>query len=163
MSNASQLLARAREAERHRLAEGVDEKLAPEPARLDERNASGSQGSRAHEADLASVHRLATWMDNRFVIPGTGIRFGLDSVLGLIPGLGDTLTLAPSLYIVAIARKLEAPTWVTARMLANIGLDWLIGLVPLLGDILDVRFKANSRNAELLQAHLDRRNRDATG
>ncbi|WGW02500.1 DUF4112 domain-containing protein [Tropicibacter oceani] len=110
--------------------------------------------------DLAKVQRaeaIARNLDNAFRLPFTRITFGWDSLLGLVPGIGDALALAPSLYIVKAARDLDAPRSLQLRMLSNLGADWLIGLVPLLGDIFDVGFKANLRNAALLRAHAQAR------
>lgn len=105
------------------------------------------------EAELASLESLADWLDTKFVIPGTNLRFGLDAVLGLIPGIGDTLTAIPAGHIVLTAQRLGAPTHVILRMVGNIGLDWMVGLVPMLGDVLDAGFKANRRNVALLREH----------
>lgn len=101
-----------------------------------------------------SLDRLAHWLDDRFTIPGTDIRFGLEGLLGLVPGIGDTATSLLSLYLVAQARRLGAPWRMIVRMLVNVFLDWLIGLIPLAGDIFDIAYKANRRNITLLQEHL---------
>jgi hypothetical protein len=93
-------------------------------------------------------------MDALFRIPGTPIRVGADSLLGLIPGIGDTLALAPSGWILYEARRLGAPKRLIARMAANVGIDWLVGLIPLVGDLFDVGWKGNLRNAALILAHL---------
>ncbi len=102
------------------------------------------------------LDRLSHWLDDRFEIPGTGIRFGLDGLLGLIPGVGDTLTALVSLYLVFEARQAGASRWIMASMLLNVGIDWLIGLIPFAGDIFDIAYKANRRNIALLRAHLDK-------
>lgn len=110
-----------------------------------------------HDRDIAKLDSLADLMDSRFRIPGTGIRFGLDAVIGLIPGLGDAVTLLPTLYIIGHARKHGAAGHIQAAMVANAVLDLVIGSIPLLGDLFDVGFKANRRNVRLLKRHLDRR------
>ena len=110
-------------------------------------------GEGMRENDLLKLEQLADLMDNRFVIPGTDIRVGLDAILGLIPGIGDTASLAVSGYIVHKARKAGVHPWLLSRMTWNIFIDWLIGLVPLVGDIFDVSIKANKKNVELLRAH----------
>lgn len=97
---------------------------------------------------------LAQWMDSVFEIPGLGIRFGLDALIGLIPGLGDTLTTLASLYILGAARRYGVPRITMVRMAANIALDYVLGAVPLVGDIFDVYWKANLRNVALLRRHL---------
>src|SRR5829696_4517928 len=83
---------------------------------------------------IARLDRLATLLDTAFFIPGTNIRFGIDAMIGLVPGIGDVITTAMSLYIVHEARQLGAPRHLIARMLANVALDGVVGAVPLLGD-----------------------------
>jgi len=119
--------------------------------------------SAARHADLASrldrLDALAQRMDAAFRIPFTRIRFGWDGILGLLPGVGDTLAVAPAIYIVQQAHDMGASRLLLARMSTNIGIDWLVGLVPLVGDILDVGVKSNARNVALLRQHLQKRNR----
>ncbi|MGI3167664.1 DUF4112 domain-containing protein [Pseudooceanicola sp. C21-150M6] len=102
---------------------------------------------------LDRVDRVAQLMDRAVRLPGTRIRLGLDSVLGLVPGVGDTLTLLPSAFVLAEAHRLGVPRHVMGRMVGNLAVDWAIGLVPLIGDIFDVGWKANVRNAALLREH----------
>ena len=92
-------------------------------------------------------------MDSRFTIPGTSIRFGLDALVGLIPGAGDFVTLLISGYMVTILARNGASGFVVARMALNVLIDALLGSVPVLGDIFDVAFKANIRNMKLMQEH----------
>ncbi|SNR41941.1 DUF4112 domain-containing protein [Puniceibacterium sediminis] len=106
---------------------------------------------------VARAETLARRMDSAFRVPLTGIRIGWDSILGFIPGIGDTVTLLPLAYHIHTAQRLEVPRKTMARMAVNSGIDWLIGLIPLLGDIFDVGFKSNLRNAALLRAHVDQR------
>ncbi len=106
------------------------------------------------ERTLHRLETLAGWLDDRFVIPGTSIRFGLDPVFGLIPGIGDSATAALTLYMILVARSFRLPVRIQAAMLGNLLLDWLVGSVPLLGDLFDIGFKANRRNLELLRRHL---------
>ncbi|MFN3232789.1 MAG: DUF4112 domain-containing protein [Alphaproteobacteria bacterium] len=106
------------------------------------------------EKELERLDRLAGLLDDRFRIPGTSIRMGLDGLIGLIPGIGDTVALAPTAYVVLRAMELGAPKRLVARMAGNAFIDWLIGLIPLLGDVFDIGFKANRRNVELLRRHL---------
>jgi hypothetical protein len=100
---------------------------------------------------LDRLERLAHNLDSRYSV--LGIRFGWDSILGLVPGLGDLATLGPAGFILLEAHRMGAPTSLKARMAANSGLDWLVGSVPLLGDALDVWLKANRRNVALLRDH----------
>src|SRR3954468_16095283 len=104
---------------------------------------------------IARIDALATLLDTAFVIPGTQVRFGLDALIGLVPGIGDAMTTAMALFIVSEARALGAPPWLIARMIANVALDGLVGAVPLVGDAFDVAFRANCRNMALLREHLD--------
>lgn len=106
-------------------------------------------------ARLDRLDALATRMDRAFRLPLTRIRFGWDSILGLVPGVGDTLTMAPAIYIVHQAHDMGASKLVLVRMAANIVIDWLVGLVPLVGDTLDVGVKSNTRNVALLRDHLN--------
>jgi hypothetical protein len=100
------------------------------------------------------VRALARMLDSALKIPGTGISFGLDSIVGLVPGIGDLAGAAFSGYIVLTAARLGVPPSVLARMLLNLGTDTLVGSVPILGDLFDVGFRANIRNSELLDRHL---------
>jgi hypothetical protein len=112
----------------------------------------GSFGYARTRADrIARLDALATLLDTALVLPGTNVRFGLDALLGLVPGIGDIITTAMSLYIVHEARELGAPGHLIARMLANVALDGIVGAVPLIGDVFDVLWRANRRNMRLLQ------------
>ena len=111
----------------------------------------------SHEERLAQVRWLARMMDDSLRIPGTGIRFGWDSVLGFVPGVGDVLTSALSLLIVHHAWQTGASKLTLARMLGNVAADFAIGAIPVIGDVFDFVFKANRRNARLLEQHLNRR------
>ena len=109
---------------------------------------------RERAAREIDVELLARLMDSVFSIPGTRIRFGLDAIIGLIPGLGDTLTSFVSLYILKVASLSGVPRVTLVRMALNIGIDYVVGIVPLMGDVFDVYWKANLKNVELLQRHL---------
>jgi hypothetical protein len=112
---------------------------------------------RTTQADrLERIERLTHFLDEAFQIPGTNIRVGWDTLIGLVPGLGDLATTAMSAYLIQQAREAGASKWVIARMLGNVGLDLTVGAVPLLGDAFDLFFKSNRRNARLLKRHLDR-------
>ncbi len=109
------------------------------------------------QATLARLNRYATLMDARFRVPGTRIRIGLDPIIGLLPGVGDVLGLALSLYVVVEAIRLGVSRPVLFRMLRNVGLEALVGVIPVLGDVFDIAFKANLRNAALLKSYIENR------
>lgn len=108
------------------------------------------------EQRVARIDALARLLDTALVLPGTNIRFGADALIGLVPGIGDAISTALSLYIVNEARALGVPKLLLARMLANVALDGVVGAVPLVGDAFDVAFRANRRNIALLREHLAR-------
>nr|WP_295770951.1 DUF4112 domain-containing protein [Rhodoferax sp.] len=110
-----------------------------------------------HQSALARLDRYATLMDARFRVPGTRIRFGLDPIIGLLPGIGDALGLVLSLYVVVEAVRLGVSKRVLFIMLRNVGLEALVGVVPVLGDMFDIAFKANLRNAALLKSYIEGR------
>lgn len=95
-------------------------------------------------------------LDNSIPIPGTGVRVGLDALMGLIPGAGDLAGGAFSLYILLQAARMGVPRSLLARMGWNLVVDVVVGAVPLLGDLFDAGFKANLRNLALLEGHVDR-------
>lgn len=103
----------------------------------------------------ARARALAKMLDSAIRLPGTKVTIGLDPILGLIPGLGDLAGAALSGYIVLTAARLGAPKSVLAKMLLNLGTDTLVGSVPVIGDLFDVGFRANIRNSELLDRHLE--------
>lgn len=104
--------------------------------------------------EIEKLDRLSTLLDSRFRIPGTPIRFGWDSILGLIPGAGDLASLGPSAYLIYRGYRLGARKRTILRMTANTGLDFIVGAVPVLGDVFDLVFKANNRNFALLRKEL---------
>ncbi len=106
---------------------------------------------------LAKLRQLSVLMDKAFTIPGTNIHFGVDSIVGLIPVIGDTLSVAVSGYIYTFAKRAGVPWHKRMRMVWNIFIDWLIGLIPFIGDIFDVGFKANSKNVDIITAHVEHR------
>jgi hypothetical protein len=102
---------------------------------------------------VARLRRFAVWLDAGIAVPGTSVRFGLDPVLGLVPGLGDAVGALLAGWIFVEAIRLGAPRATLLRIVANIGLDALIGAVPVLGDVFDVVWKANIENVALLERH----------
>ncbi len=107
-------------------------------------------------ARLERLERLARNLNSAFRVPGTGIRVGYDSILGLIPGIGDVAAAAPAAYIVLQSHRMGAPNALLLRQGVNIAIDTVLGAVPLLGDLFDVGYKANRRNVALLRTHLER-------
>lgn len=117
-----------------------------------------------HEAAKARVEWLADFLDTKYRIPGLGYRFGWDSILGLIPGIGDAVAGLMSVYLIWEARRAGAGPGLVLRMVYNMLADTILGAVPILGDLFDFAFKANLRNAELLKEHyskIERRNAGA--
>ncbi len=102
---------------------------------------------------LARLRRLAWLIDGAFRLPGTGFRFGLNSLIGLLPVGGDAILGVISLYIVYEAAQLGLPRWQLLRMLANVGVEVLGGSVPVLGDVFDMALKANLRNLRIIDEY----------
>src|SRR5258707_6599768 len=96
------------------------------------------------------LDQFASLLDDVFRLPGTRIRFGLDAIIGLIPGLGDLITGAMSFLILYGAWQRGLPRVTISRMLANIAIDTLVGSVPIFGDAFDVMWKSNRMNYNLL-------------
>ena len=99
------------------------------------------------------VERIAKWMDSRFVIPGTNIKFGVDPLLSLFPVAGDLITFLISCSLIYTMQSHGASRKVVIRMLLNSTLDTLIGTIPLVGTIFDIFYRANTRNVQLLKEH----------
>lgn len=112
---------------------------------------------RTHEPDLHQIERLANLLDSRWRVPGTQIRFGLDAVVGLLPVAGDMATGLVSFYLVFRAASLGAPAGLVWRMVFNVVLDIMLGSIPGLGIFLDVFYRANTRNAQLMRRYVMRR------
>ncbi|HTZ03778.1 MAG TPA: DUF4112 domain-containing protein [Xanthobacteraceae bacterium] len=107
-------------------------------------------------AALDRLDLLATAFDTAFILPGTNVRFGVESLLRLVPGVGDALASLLSFYLLYEARRLGVPRLLLARMLGNVLLEGTVGLVPVAGDAFDVFFRANRRNVALLRTHFAR-------
>jgi Domain of unknown function (DUF4112) len=105
------------------------------------------------EATVASnedLNVIATWLDDRFVIPGTRIRFGLDAIIGWIPGIGDALAAFASIFIVFSAWKRGVARVTLMRMVLNLAIEDTLGAIPVVGDMAHIAWKANRRNYNLL-------------
>lgn len=105
------------------------------------------------ESRLRRLDKLAQLLDTALPIPGTRFRIGLDGLLGLVPGVGDTIGAVFSAYIIFEAARLGFPTGTLLRMIGNVAVETLVGAMPILGDIFDIAWKANVRNLALLRAH----------
>lgn len=103
----------------------------------------------------ARMEKLAWLLDGAVPVPGTKFRFGLDSIIGLIPGIGDAVGLLLGAAILYESVRVGAPRATVAKMVGNSVVDTLGGLVPGIGDLFDFAFKSNKRNAALLMEHLD--------
>jgi len=120
--------------------------------------ASDARDSQARELEL-----LAHWMDTVFEIPVLKLRFGLDALLGLLPGGGDVGAALASIYILGAANRYGIPRITVLRMALNIALDVLIGAIPVVGDLFDVYWKSNQRNVAILRKHLTATSSTAPG
>lgn len=109
-----------------------------------------------HHSVRARVEAMEKVLERSFHIPGTKIPFGLDTVVGLVPVLGDVVTAAMGAYIVWEARNLGMSKWQLIRMAANVGVDTAIGAVPLVGDVFDFVWRSNSKNLRIIKKHLDK-------
>lgn len=110
------------------------------------------RGATNTQERMARLRSIAWLLDNSIPLPG-GYRIGIESVIGLIPGVGDAIGAVLSAYIVNEARALGAPRSVLLRMTGNIMLETVIGAVPIVGDLFDMGFKANMRNLALLDRY----------
>ena len=110
--------------------------------------------------DPASIRRrieaMEAVLEGLFVIPGTNRRVGLDSLVGLVPVVGDLATAAMGAWIVWEARNLGMSKWQLTRMAGNVGVDTLIGAIPFAGDIFDFLYKSNTKNLRIIRKHLDK-------
>jgi len=113
-------------------------------------------GAASRRAALDRIDMLATLFDTAFILPGTNVRFGVESLLRLIPGIGDAIASVLSCYLLYEARRLGVPRLLFARMVGNVMLEGVVGAVPLAGDAFDVFFRANRRNVALLRRHFAR-------
>ncbi|HKP31046.1 MAG TPA: DUF4112 domain-containing protein [Gemmatimonadales bacterium] len=100
------------------------------------------------------LRRITWWMDQGLRVPGTNFRFGLDPIIGLIPGFGDAAGALIGTAIILEALRSRVAHYTLLRMTGNVAFDAMIGAVPLLGDLVDFGWKANTRNLQLLERHL---------
>lgn len=104
----------------------------------------------SHEEVIRTLRKLGKFLDSSIRVPGTNLSFGVDPLLGLIPGVGDVLGLAISSYIIHQARRMGVSKFKLFRMGCNVGLETLIGAIPVVGDAFDFAFKANQRNLRIM-------------
>ena len=115
--------------------------------------------------DEAAVRRMrfvANLLDDSIRVPGTEFRIGIDPILGILPGAGDAVAAAMSVYIVLESARLGVPFLTLLRMMANVTLDFAIGSVPVIGTLFDAAWKANQTNVELAVEHLGGESIDVT-
>ena len=117
-------------------------------------NSSPNTPSPSHVASLRRLRRISHLLDNAIPIPGTKYRIGLDPILGLIPGGGDLISSIFAGYVVFKSAQMGVPQETLVKMATNIVFDTVAGTVPVAGDLLDVAWKANVKNIDLLDAHL---------
>ena len=113
-----------------------------------------SRHDRARRAER-EIEALARLLDDRFELPGTGRRFGIDALIGLIPGFGDAASAGIGGYLVLRAVRIGVPGVVVARMVFNTLFDLVMGLIPLLGDLFDFAYKSNARNVALMREYIN--------
>ena len=107
----------------------------------------------SHARTLAALRRWSVLLDSAFRVPGTNFTFGLDPILGLIPGIGDLTSPIFAALLLLHAVRMRIPRVVQLRMLINAAIDLLIGVIPVVGDLFDFGWKANVRNLALLERH----------
>jgi hypothetical protein len=106
---------------------------------------------------LRRLEWLTNFLDDRYAVPGTKFRFGWDTLIGLVPVVGDSVTTGLSVYFMWEASRLGVRKRTLWRMLGNVGLDFVVGAVPLVGDLCDVAWRANRKNLKLLKQELSYR------
>ena len=106
------------------------------------------------EEKLARLRQLSKNLDESFTIPGTNIKFGMDAILGLVPGGGDLVSGIFSLYMLRAAMKMKLPKRAILSILVNIILDTTVGIIPVAGDIFDVFWKSNKRNMSIIEKYI---------
>lgn len=112
-------------------------------------------GAVSLDSKLKWVNKMSKLMDSKFTIPGTKFKFGLDPIIGLIPGIGDLGSYSVSLVLVYTMYRHGASKKLVSKMVVNSTLDMVIGSIPILGSIFDFWFKANNRNVKLLREYYE--------
>ena len=110
----------------------------------------------SRQAALTRLDALARLFDTAFILPGTNIRFGVEAIMRLVPGIGDAAASALSCWLLYEAHRLGVPPHVFARMVPNVAIEGVVGAIPFLGDAFDVGFRANRRNVKILRDYFER-------
>ena len=105
---------------------------------------------------LERLDGFSRLFDSAFVLPGTNVRFGIEAVMRLVPGIGDAAASALSCWLLYEAHRLNVPSHVFGRMVLNVAIEGVVGAVPFLGDLFDVGFRANRRNVKILKDYFER-------
>jgi len=113
------------------------------------------------QSALVRLKALEQLLDRQFSI--AGVQFGIDSIIGLVPVVGDLITGAMGLYVISEARRIGVSRWTMARMYTNWGIDVTVGAIPIVGDMFDLAFKSNTKNVKLLIAELEKREAKGQG
>ena len=119
--------------------------------------------TQGQERRLQALRHVSSLLDSAFEVPGTPYRFGLDPIIGLVPGFGDLISPLFTIAILWQSRDLHLPRVVRLRMLGNVAIDTLVGIVPLAGDLFDFAWKANDMNMALLEHHAYEERRPSPG
>lgn len=131
---------------------------------LEKRKIFGTSKEHRRQIEVEEgLENLSYYLDGFFKVPGTGWKFGLDSLIGLIPNVGDTLTSFASFYILLAGVRYGVPKITLLRMAFNIGLDYLVGTIPFIGDAFDFFWKSNKRNMDLIRERGTGKNAGTTG
>lgn len=131
---------------------------------IEEKEISDLSPRRVKQVEIEeSLETLSRYLDGLFKVPGTGFKFGLDSLIGLIPNVGDISTSLVSFYILVAGVRYGVPKITLVRMAFNVGLDYVIGVIPFIGDAFDFFWKANKQNIELIREHGEGRGKGTTG
>jgi Domain of unknown function (DUF4112) len=117
---------------------------------------SGAADMWSRSSSLERLDRISRLLDVAFLIPGTNIRFGIEAILRLVPGIGDVAASALSCWVLYEAHRLGVPRLLLGRMIANVLVEGLAGAVPVAGDLFDIGWRANRRNVALLRDYFER-------
>ena len=110
----------------------------------------------SRRASLERLDNLSQLLDVAFSIPGTNVRFGVEAILRLVPGIGDAAASALSCWLLFEAYRLGVPPLLLGRMIGNVVVEGIAGAVPIAGDLFDIRWRANRRNVGLLREYFER-------